>query len=96
MLSNTRAFQQILRELRERFQNITRLTTNLTGFHYWCGFIKFGIGRCTHEASQEVRNGHIDREEALALVKRFDGEFPQKHFEEVLDYLGLSAEEFLE
>ena len=76
------------------FSKYNSIDDKLDGFHYWCGFIKFGIGRCTHEASQEVRNGHIDREEALALVKRFDGEFPQKYFEEVLDYLGLSAEEF--
>ncbi|MBI4182465.1 MAG: N-acetyl sugar amidotransferase [Proteobacteria bacterium] len=67
----------------------------MDGFHYWCAFIKFGIGRCTHEASQEIRHKLLTREEGVALVRRFDGEFPRKHFKEVLEYMGnMSEEEF--
>ena len=43
--------------------------------HYYTTFIKFGIGRATYDASQEIRNKHITREEAMALVKRFDVNF---------------------
>ena len=68
----------------------------LDGFHYWCGFIKFGIGRCTHEAGQEVRHGHITREEAVALVHKYDGELPERHFPDVLDYMGMERDEFIE
>lgn len=68
----------------------------LDGFHYWCGHIKFGIGRCTQEASQEIRHGHITREEGVALVRRYDGEFPNKYFPKVLDYMGMERDEFLE
>lgn len=67
----------------------------LEGFHFWTGFIKFGIGRCTHEASQEVRHGHIDREEAVSLVHRYDGEFPRRYFKDVLEYMDMSEDEFL-
>ena len=45
-------------------------------FHYFTTFIKFGIGRASYDASQEIRSGEIDRQEGVALVHKFDGEFP--------------------
>lgn len=66
------------------------------GFHYYLGFIKFGIGRATSDAAHEVRDEKIDREEAQALVKRFDGEFPQKYYSEFLEYAGIGNDEFQE
>lgn len=66
------------------------------GFHYWTTYIKFGIGRTTYDASQEVRNGHITREEAVALVNRYDGEFPKRYFNEFLEYLDIDKEEFFD
>ena len=44
-------------------------------------FIKYGFGRATSDAAHEIRDGHIDRDEAIALVRRYDGEFPAKTFE---------------
>jgi len=72
------------------------LDDRIDGFHYYTTFIKFGIGRATYDAAQEVRNGKISREEAVALVRRYDGEFPEKYFQDVCDYMGLSQERFLE
>jgi N-acetyl sugar amidotransferase len=66
------------------------------GYHYWTTHVKFGIGRATYDAAQEIRNGHITREEGVALVNRFDGEFPRRYFAEFLDYLGMSEAEFFE
>ncbi|MDM8536551.1 N-acetyl sugar amidotransferase [Desulfobacterales bacterium HSG17] len=66
------------------------------GFHFWLGYLKFGMGRTTRDASMEVRSNHITREEAVALVKRFDGEFPKKHFLEFLQYLDINEDLFWE
>jgi N-acetyl sugar amidotransferase len=66
------------------------------GYHYWTTFIKFGIGRATYDAAQEIRNHHITREEGVALVRRFDGELPRKYLPEFLDYLSMDEAEFLE
>ena len=38
--------------------------------------------------------GHINREEAVALVRRYDGEFPAKYWKEFLEYLGITKKEF--
>jgi N-acetyl sugar amidotransferase len=65
-------------------------------FHYWTTLVKFGIGRATYDASQEIRNRHIERDEAVALVRRYDEEFPRKYFPEFLEYLSLDEEEFFD
>ena len=59
-------------------------------------YIKFGMGRATADAAQEVRTGKITRGEAIALVKEYDGEFPQQHMEEVLEYMDITEEKFYE
>ena len=66
------------------------------GLHYYTTYLKFGLGRTTYDASQEIRNKHLTREEGIALVRRFDGEFPERYFREVMDYLGMAPDHFLE
>ncbi len=66
------------------------------GFFYYTTFIKFGYGRATQDAAQEIRHGHITREEGVALVNKFDGEFPQKYFKEFLAYIDITEDEFWE
>ena len=62
--------------------------------HYYTTYIKYGLGRATYDASQEIRNNHINRQEGQALVKRFDGEFPDRYFNELLSYLNMDEEYF--
>jgi N-acetyl sugar amidotransferase len=63
-------------------------------FHYYTTLAKFGIGRATYDAAQEIRNGKITREEGVQLVKRYDQEFPRKYFRDFLDYISLTEEQF--
>lgn len=64
--------------------------------HWYTYFIKFGIGRATHDAAQEIRNIKITREEGVALVKKFDSEFPQRYFKDFLEYMDIDEKEFWE
>jgi N-acetyl sugar amidotransferase len=64
------------------------------GFHHFTWYIKTGRGRATQDSALECRNAHITREEAVALVRRFDGEFPSRYFKDFLDYVDLSEEGF--
>ena len=75
------------------YSKYASLDDKLDGLHYYLGFVKFGIGRATSDAAHEIRDGRIDREEAIALVRKFDGEFPQKYWQECLDYMGLTEAE---
>jgi N-acetyl sugar amidotransferase len=63
-------------------------------FHYFTTLIKFGIGRATYDATQEIRNGKITREEGVNLVKKYDQEFPKKYFSEFLEYIDISEDIF--
>ena len=64
--------------------------------HYYMTVIKFGIGRATYDASQEIRNEKITREEGIALVNKYDNEFPEIYFDEILQYLNISENQFWE
>lgn len=78
------------------YSKYNSLDDKIDGFHYYTTYIKFGIGRATYDAAQEIRNKHLTREEGVALVRRFDGEFPQRYFQEVMDAIGMKPERFLE
>jgi hypothetical protein len=64
-------------------------------FHYYTTGIKFGRGRATEDASQEIRSDEITRDEGVALVKRFDIEFPERFSEDIFKYLSIPEKEFL-
>ena len=78
------------------YSKYNSIDDKIDDLHYYTTFIKFGIGRATYDASQEVRNKHLTREEAVALVKKFDGEFPDRYFNEIMDYIGMKPERFHE
>jgi N-acetyl sugar amidotransferase len=65
-------------------------------YHYFTTLIKFGIGRATYDAAQEIRNGKITREEGVHLVNKYDQEFPLRYFKEFLEYIDLSEKQFFE
>jgi len=64
--------------------------------HFYTYYIKFGMGRATSAAEQEIRSGVISRDEGIALVKRFDSEFPSKYYEEFLEYMQIDDKQFHE
>jgi hypothetical protein len=74
-----------------KYSGIDDKTENL---HYYTTYIKFGIGRTTFDAGQEVRNEKITRDEAIGLVKKFDHEFPKKYFDDFLKYIDIDEELF--
>lgn len=76
------------------YSKYNSIDDKIDDLHYYTTFIKFGIGRATYDASQEIRNKHITREEGQALVKRFDGEFPDRYFNEIMEYLEIDPEYF--
>ncbi len=76
------------------YSKYNSIDDKIDDLHYYTTYIKFGIGRATYDASQEIRSGEITREEGVALVKRFDGEFPERFIDEILTYLSLPEKDF--
>ena len=59
-------------------------------------YIKFGFGRSTRDVSRFIQNGHLTKSEGLKFIKKYDGEYPQKNLQEVLNYLSLKEYDFEE
>ncbi|MFH0869433.1 MAG: N-acetyl sugar amidotransferase [archaeon] len=74
------------------YSKYASLDDEVDGFHYYLAYIKFGLGRTTSDAAHEIRDNHITRDEGVKLVKKFDGEFPKKHYKLFLEYTGLTDE----
>ena len=76
------------------YSKYNSIDDRIDDFHYLTTFVKFGIGRATYDAAQEIRSGDIDRDEGVALVKRFDGEFPTRFADEIFQYLSIDEANF--
>lgn len=78
------------------YSKYNSIDDRIDDFHYYTTWIKFGIGRATYDAAQEIRSRDITRDEGVALVKRFDGEFPDRFADEIFRYLSIPSHEFPE
>ena len=76
------------------YSKYSSIDDKIDDFHYYTTFIKFGIGRATYDAAQEIRSGDLTREEALTLIERYDGEFPERWANEIFNYLSIDEKTF--
>jgi N-acetyl sugar amidotransferase len=78
------------------YSKYNSIDDRIDDLHYFTTGIKFGIGRASYDAAQEIRSGDIEREEGIALVKRFDHEFPERFISEMFSYLSISGDQLQE
>tara|TARA_A100000164_G_C21922315_1_gene781329 strand:- start:77 stop:1216 length:1140 start_codon:yes stop_codon:yes gene_type:complete len=76
------------------YSKYSSIDDKIDPFHYYLTYIKFGLGRASYDAAQEIRNEKITREEGVNLVKKYDSEFPKKYFKEFLEYIEMNEEDF--
>jgi hypothetical protein len=76
------------------YSKYSSLDDKIDPFHYFTTLIKFGLGRASYDAAQEIRTGKITRGEGVSLVKQFDQEFPDKFFKEFMEYISISEKDF--
>ena len=77
------------------YSKYSSIDDKIDPFHYFTTLIKFGLGRASYDASQEIRNHKITRDEGVELVNKLDTEFPNRYFKEFLEYISISEVEFL-
>ena len=73
------------------YSKYNSIDDKIDDFFYYTTYIKYGIGRTTYDAAQEIRNEEITLEEGKALCKKFDGEYPDRFEKEIFQYLSLDA-----
>lgn len=62
--------------------------------HDYLKYVKYGFGRATDDACRDLRNGIIDRDEALRLTERYDGKYPLEAIRRFCKHFKMSREEF--
>ena len=83
----------------EPFERTYRTTSCLDDMHEsgirdYLRFIKYGYGRASDHASQDIRDGYITRQEAIGLVQLYDHVRPRRDLERWLRYVDISEVEF--
>jgi N-acetyl sugar amidotransferase len=76
------------------FTNFAQNDQALYALHTYLMYLKFGFGRATQDACIEVRRGAMDRDQAVNLVRLYDGHYPDEFLEMYLDYYGLDQSQF--
>ncbi|MFM8777374.1 MAG: N-acetyl sugar amidotransferase, partial [Actinomycetota bacterium] len=76
------------------FTNFAQNDQALYALHAYMMYLKFGFGRATQDAGIEIRRGAMDREQAINLVRFFDGKYPEQFIDQYLVYYAMTQGEF--
>jgi N-acetyl sugar amidotransferase len=76
------------------FTNFSQNDQALYALHTYFMYLKFGFGRATQDASIEIRRGAMDRQQAINLVRLYDGHYPNEYIEIYLDYYQINRFQF--
>ena len=76
------------------FTNFAQNDQALYALHTYLMYLKFGFGRANQDASIEIRRGAMDREQAVNLVRLYDGHYPEEFIDTYLDYYQMSRQDF--
>jgi N-acetyl sugar amidotransferase len=76
------------------FTNFAQNDQALYALHTYLMYLKFGFGRANQDASIEIRRSAMDRQQAVNLVRLYDGHYPEEFIELYLDYYQIEISEF--
>lgn len=76
------------------FTNFSQNDQAFYALHTYLMYLKFGFGRANQDACIEVRRGAMSRDQAVNLVRLYDGQYPEEFVEQYLDYYGMAQTEF--
>jgi N-acetyl sugar amidotransferase len=76
------------------FTNFAQNDQALYALHTYLMYLKFGFGRANQDGAIEVRRGAMDREQAVNLVRLYDGQYPEEYLDLYLEYYEMTAEQF--
>jgi N-acetyl sugar amidotransferase len=77
-----------------RYRRFSALDSDIVIANQMIKYYKFGFGFASDEACYDIREGRLSREEAIWLVKEYDGKCGEKYIDLACKYLQISKEEF--
>lgn len=76
------------------FTNFSQNDQAIYALHTYLMYLKFGFGRANQDACIEVRRGAMDRQQAVNLVRLYDGHYPEEFMQQYLNYYRMNQDEF--
>ncbi|MFH0922973.1 MAG: N-acetyl sugar amidotransferase [Candidatus Micrarchaeota archaeon] len=70
------------------------LDCDLVSIHDYLKYVKFGFGRATDHACLDIRNKRMKRDEALRIIKKYDGKLFKKRVKQFIEFYEMTEEEF--
>ena len=74
--------------------NFDALENDFVHVNQMLKYFKFGFGKTTDEVSELIRLGEMERDEAIELVKKYDGKCSTIYIKKFCEYLEFSEDEF--
>jgi uncharacterized protein YutD len=75
---------------------VTALDEDFTPVNQLIKYYKYGFGRVSDYANEEIRLRRLDRDKAIKLVERYDDAQDEKYIKDYCEYLGISVADFWE
>jgi len=75
---------------------VEALDEDWVGLNQMIKYYKFGFGKVTDIVNEEIRYGRMSRDQAISLVKKYDGTCSPKYIESFCRYIGISTDTFWE
>jgi|TARA_B110000495_G_C22957892_1_gene561315 N-acetyl sugar amidotransferase len=76
------------------YMPFAQLDSDLVQVNQMLKYIKFGFGQCIDNTCYDLRDGIINRKEALELVKKYDGKCAEQYIKKFCNYIEISIDEF--
>ncbi|MDD1673296.1 MAG: N-acetyl sugar amidotransferase [Methanomicrobiales archaeon] len=89
-------FRTLDHSMEGTYRNYVGIDEKINRIHEYLKVLKFGYGRATDHACEDIRNGRLTREEAKALVREHDlKELSDYFIDDFIDYIGMNHTDFL-
>ena len=77
------------------YRNYVGIDEKINRIHQYMKALKFGYGRATDHACEDIRNGRLTRDAAKELVRQFDlQDLSDYYVDDFCTYLGITREKF--
>ena len=79
------------------YRNYVGIDEKINRVHQYFKVLKFGYGRATDHACEDIRNGRLTREQAKVLVKKHDLlEISDDYVNDFIDFIDITLEKFFD
>ena len=98
-ISKKNGFKEFKGDLEGCYFNFEKIDNYQHGIHDYFKFLKFGFGRATDQLSYCVRRKLVSRSDAIQLVQKIEGKYPnsymKKSLRDILKKINIKESEFI-